>query len=472
MTKPQLGGAGQPGKMAGTAGQEPHGHLEHVAEAGGALGPSSPRAHRRASGGQLEGRGWCGEEHLLFKGRGQAKGLAPGRAGRGAGTGADGRAIRGVVMGRHGPPRRERGKSPAPTSSNLLRDQTEAIPLLGPQSHPAGGCGPGTRNARASSACCSVPPGQGSGPGAWWPCPPRLGAQEGPQSSQLPTQIPRLPTCPAAWLCPQPPPCCSRHPPAASSRPRFSPRYPQPVRADGRRPETRRAEGGSDRQRLQELPAAQQAGGSCGRARPEGWACCGAAVPRNSPGQRPKEPRLLPGRPPTERLPPPPPALPASSGLVSLAGSGARRFPGHLPPQQPEGSRLSPYGPDPVPEAPEEVWVPENAPAMQSCPQDKAPGPGGRGGRAAGHHWTPAEGTPGHRSGWAPMTRAPGPVLRLQQGQLCPGQAPTQDVTSACGCPLPAWALGGREPPRPAEPPSRQGPGLSRLGHPGWARPH
>lgn len=141
-------------------------------------------------------------------------------------------------------------------------------------------------------------------------------------------------------------------------------------------------------------------------------------------------------------------------------------------PQQPEGSRLSPYGPDPVPEAPEEVWVPENAPAMQSCPQDKAPGPGGRGGRAAGHHWTPAEGTPGHRSGWAPMTRAPGPVLRLQQGQLCPGQAPTQDVTSACGCPLPAWALGGREPPRPAEPPSRQGPGLSRLGHPGWARPH
>lgn len=234
-------------------------------------------------------------------------------------------------MGRHGPPRRERGKSPAPTSSNLLRDQTEAIPLLGPQSHPAGGCGPGTRNARASSACCSVPPGQGSGPGAWWPCPPRLGAQEGPQSSQLPTQIPRLPTCPAAWLCPQPPPCCSRHPPAASSRPRFSPRYPQPVRADGRRPETRRAEGGSDRQRLQELPAAQQAGGSCGRARPEGWACCGAAVPRNSPGQRPKEPRLLPGRPPTERLPPPPPALPASSGLVSLAGSGARRFPGHLP---------------------------------------------------------------------------------------------------------------------------------------------
>lgn len=124
MTKPQLGGARQPGKMAGTAGQEPHGHLEHVAEAGGALGPSSPRAHRRASGGQLEGRGWCGEEHLLFKGRGQAKGLAPGRAGRGAGTGADGRAIRGVVIGRHGPPRRERGKTPAPTSSNLLRDQT------------------------------------------------------------------------------------------------------------------------------------------------------------------------------------------------------------------------------------------------------------------------------------------------------------------------------------------------------------
>ena len=333
----------------------------------------------------------------------------------------------------------------------------EAIPPLGHKdSVQPEDTGLGTQNAT----------GQDSGPQGPGDLEP---SRPGPGGSQAPTPTPRLPTCQVARSASSPPLPPIRPQPVHA--PTSAPRFPPPPRHKGRqgaaRTQTRKREGAAGSpeggRKLQQ-----------GQARGPGG-CCRAVVSEGSPRLPPNCRAEAKGAMPAPReasyqaasvtahqgCQPPPASCP---WLMLAPGCALDVSP--PPPSSLKGAVCPQTAQILSPRHQRKCGCQGTPPAVQPCLQDKAPGPGEERPASSMPGDAGLEGAPGHGSGWGPTSRAPGPALRLWQGRLWPGWAPTQGVTSACSSLLPAWVSQrpGHPKTRADLPSSRQGTVLSRRG--------